>query len=493
MSACPPELQRLLDRVAREVRWHRAGRGAWRGAFWGAVMATALLALQAWTGLEEAVTSEGVRGLALAMLLAATLTGALVRGLRKVSPLAAARIADRTWGLQDRLATAIEYSLPAAAQSQDGAQHPQQAMARAQLADAIAAATPLAGEKRRILPRARLPREARWILLPLGAFCALSFLPPLPAPAALMQAAAPGKARDERTVSLVDRVKLLGEDLMRRQPTVAPEVQRAQEQPQQQAQNEAAEFKDKALSRKDVSNVDFASFAKKGDERLKLLDRADKLPDLQSDFASSQYRTMAKRAQELAAAKGGPMNSNRLSQVLREMEKMGRKNNAEWSDEVSQAMQNLEDGDAEGAMQGLQQALGKMQQAEDKQMASRMLQGGRDNGQGDRSASGGESGDQQRFGSEGGYAEKGSGGGQGTPTARLRSTPYDAAISGARKGRGNSMDTQMSNRPGSFGAQLQFRGEVGQYRRQMEDAIAREQVPRDYHNQIRDYFKSLQE
>ena len=40
-------------------------------------------------------------------------------------------------------------------------------------------------------------------------------------------------------------------------------------------------------------------------------------------------------------------------------------------------------------------------------------------------------------------------------------------------------------------SQLQYMGEMGQYRRQMEDAIAREQVPRDYHNQIRDYFKSL--
>ena len=32
-----------------------------------------------------------------------------------------------------------------------------------------------------------------------------------------------------------------------------------------------------------------------------------------------------------------------------------------------------------------------------------------------------------------------------------------------------------------------------QYRRAMEDAITREQVPRDYHDQIRDYFKSLQD
>ena len=51
----------------------------------------------------------------------------------------------------------------------------------------------------------------------------------------------------------------------------------------------------------------------------------------------------------------------------------------------------------------------------------------------------------------------------------------------------------MMSRPGALGAQLQYMGEIGQYRRQMEDAIAREQIPRDYHNQIRDYFKSLQE
>ena len=48
-----------------------------------------------------------------------------------------------------------------------------------------------------------------------------------------------------------------------------------------------------------------------------------------------------------------------------------------------------------------------------------------------------------------------------------------------------------TGRPGASGLQLQYLGEVGQYRCLMEDTIAREQVPRDYHSQIRDYFKSL--
>jgi hypothetical protein len=174
---------------------------------------------------------------------------------------------------------------------------------------------------------------------------------------------------------------------------------------------------------------------------------------------------------------------------------VGRKN-PEIGDDINDAMQSFEDGDGEGAMEGLQEALSKLSEAEKRRMASRMLQGGRDDGRGDqRTGSGaGESGDLSQQHHDAGYGEGRSGGpSQGTPSARLRSTPYDAAISGVRRGRAPSMDTQGSSRPGSYSAQLQYRGEIGQYRRQMEDAIAREQVPRDYHNQIRDYFKSLQE
>ena len=42
-------------------------------------------------------------------------------------------------------------------------------------------------------------------------------------------------------------------------------------------------------------------------------------------------------------------------------------------------------------------------------------------------------------------------------------------------------------------SRLQTGAVFDQYRKMMEDAIAREQVPRDYHGQIKDYFQSLDE
>jgi hypothetical protein len=36
-------------------------------------------------------------------------------------------------------------------------------------------------------------------------------------------------------------------------------------------------------------------------------------------------------------------------------------------------------------------------------------------------------------------------------------------------------------------------GVIGQYKKAMEDAISREQIPRDFHSQIRDYFQALDE
>jgi hypothetical protein len=62
-----------------------------------------------------------------------------------------------------------------------------------------------------------------------------------------------------------------------------------------------------------------------------------------------------------------------------------------------------------------------------------------------------------------------------------------------RSGRAPAYETQAGSRPGSLDMQLQYLSEIGQYRRLMEDTLAREQVPRDYRAQIRDYFKSLNE
>jgi hypothetical protein len=144
-------------------------------------------------------------------------------------------------------------------------------------------------------------------------------------------------------------------------------------------------------------------------------------------------------------------------------------------------------------MEAMQNALGKLRETEDRQRSSRLLRGGRDRQwqeqkDGRSDGSGAARSDQDRPGS---YSLGQSRSEKGKPSARMRSTPYDAGVEGQRRGRMPAVETQMTGRPGGPGMQLQALGEIGQYRRMMEDAIAREQVPRAYHEQIRDYFKSL--
>jgi hypothetical protein len=481
LNAVPPALSTLLQGIAAEIRRLRAERGAWRGGFWGAVVASAVLAAKGWVG-------DAATFIALAAIVLGVLSGALLAAMRRVPPFMAARLADRAYALQDRVATALESSslpsVPAPA-----------ALVQAQVADAVARVEALragGGLRRHVLER-RLPRDAYWVLLPLLVAGALSLAPPLPVGTIGLQDGPGVKQAEERTsVSFLERLKMFGTDMLR--PKAAPEADVARQEPQAPpaAPNDAAEFKDRTLGKQPG---DFASFVKKGDDRLKVLDRADRLPDLQSDFASSNVRSMQQKAQELAAAKGtNQMSAAKLNQVLRELERMGRKAGDEnMSEEMRQAMQMAEDGNLDEAMQSMQEALGKMQRAEDQQRASKMLKGGPD-GKGDRMADSGEAGDlSQNTQSQAGASDGKGSGPQGNPSARLRSTPYDAAIQGQRRGRAQGTETDMMARPGALGAQLQYLGEIGQYRRQMEDAIAREQIPRDYHNQIRDYFKSLQE
>ncbi len=54
-------------------------------------------------------------------------------------------------------------------------------------------------------------------------------------------------------------------------------------------------------------------------------------------------------------------------------------------------------------------------------------------------------------------------------------------------------DTNMTGRAGKMSSRLSYMGVIGQYKKAMEDAISREQIPRDFHSQIRDYFRALDE
>ena len=470
----PPPISRLLDEVATQIRSRRTQAGAVRGAFWGAFAAALVLVPNC--GFEEVALPA-----ALSVWLLCIAAGTLLGASRPAQQIEVARIADKAFGLHDRIATSIEYSRRSG----------KEPLTEALLADTVAQVAALTAQK--VVPW-HAPREARFIVVPMLAFAALAIAPPLPGAANWLPEALTGKTpRDPyATASREERARLFGWDM--KQPDALSKqdaLQRAAGEKQLNAE-EASAFKDKSTNK---PKMDFASFVQKGDDRLKLLERADKLPDLQSDFASSKYRMMLQKTQELSSGKGGQISPRRLEQILREMQRMGKKG-GDFSDDINEGLEALEGGQTEEAMNSMQTALAKLRAQEERERNSRRIAGVRDRNQDDSEESGGSRGSSASNSSDRmGYSTGGPKGSNssGKATPRLRSTPYDAAIEGQRRGRMPSVETQQTTRPQSIAAQLQVMGDMMQYRRAMEDAITREQVPRDYHDQIRDYFKSLQD
>ena len=329
----PKVLERLVQQVMREVRMRRAEFWALRGLFAGAMAAAVPLVFRESLGMLAFV-------LAGALLAAGLLAGGLWGFFRKVTPAEAARLADRGFGFQDRVATAIEW-----------AEHPD----RTALVDALVTDTMArveARDGRRVVPRL-LPREAKLVPLPLALGLVLALAPPIPLPTGGLpnftakseeEEAKPadrgGKIEsDERTVA-PRREVLPRADMQER--TVPP---RQGGSGPTQAGDLAAVFKDTSLGTK---SPDFNAFLKKGDERIRMLEQVDRLPDLQRDFTQSQSKAMFQRAKELRGAMGGNQFSpDKMRELLNEMEKLGRKGGAQnpWSGEIGEGMEALEQGD----------------------------------------------------------------------------------------------------------------------------------------------------
>jgi hypothetical protein len=163
-------------------------------------------------------------------------------------------------------------------------------------------------------------------------------------------------------------------------------------------------------------------------------------------------------------------------------------------------MEALEGGQPDRALEAMEKALNKMRAMEEQGRGGKNLRGGRerDSGSGrDRGrGTGGGGPDEHDFGEgEGFMPGKGkSASPKGEASQRLRASPYDVGVEGeSRQGRKDGYDTNMTGRGGKMGSRLSYLGVIGQYRKMMEDAITREQVPRDYHSQIKDYFQALDE
>jgi hypothetical protein len=474
-------LDRLVSAVSSQVRWRRAEHYGLRAAFYGALVAVAVLFFKAPLGGVALVVAVAVVG-------AAALAGGVAGFVRRVPPEEAARLADRAFGLQDRVATALEW-----AKRED-----RTPLVDALVADATARVEGLA--PRQIVRRV-FPREARALPVPLAAAVLLALAPAVPIRIPHLPDFSAARENDQTperagTPMVQDTARPLPKDALKRPSFDERDFAARPGSPGAATAGDlSAIFKDTALAHQ---RPDFNSFLKKGDERLKMLEQVDRLPDLQSDFTSSQYKMVFRKSKALTGGlRPDQISPQKLRELLEEMERLGRKG-GNWSPDASEGMEALEGGHQDKALEAMEKALNKMRAQEEAQRSGKNLRGGRE---GDRSGSrgrGSEGGgpEDQDFG-EGEGLLPGKGKSQspkGEASRRLQASPYDASVEGdSRRGRKDSYDTNMTGRGGNMPSRLQYLGVIGQYRKLMEDAITRESVPRDYHSQIRDYFQALDE
>src|SRR5687768_6948639 len=141
--AHPENLDRLVRRVAGQVRRRRAEHHALRGAFWAALPAVIVMALKGPIGPYAMV-------IGLALVPFGALVGAVWGLARGTSQADAARLADRAFALEDRVATALEW-----------ADRPDRTpLVDTLVADAVARVGALSP---RTIARRILPREARFL------------------------------------------------------------------------------------------------------------------------------------------------------------------------------------------------------------------------------------------------------------------------------------------------------------------------------------------
>ncbi|HEY7366504.1 MAG TPA: hypothetical protein VIE37_20585 [Methylomirabilota bacterium] len=477
-----PELDALVRRIVSQVRWRRAEHFALRGVFWGAVAGVIVLLLKVVVGAYWASVLAG------AFVVAGLLGGGCWGLARRVAPLAAARLGDRAFGLEDRVATALEWAGRA----------DRTPLVDSLIADARTRASRLT--PRQIVPRV-LPREVKWLPAPALAALVLVLSPPVPLPAGRLFDLPTGAEEAEST----DRSAgdLLQEDKRpaAKDPLRRPALEERDYMPRTAgggaptAGDLSAIFKDTSLGNQ---RPDFNSFLKKGDERLKLLEQVDRLPDLQSDFTNNQYKMVFRKSKALRGGlRPDQISPQKLRELLEEMERLGRKG-GNWSSDVGEGMEALEYGDQDRAMDAMEKALNKLRAMEEGKRSGRGLRGGRETDRDRERGRGGSSagGEDPDFGeSEGLLPGKGkSPSPKGEASKRLRANPYDVGVEGeSRPGRKDGYDTNLTGRAGHTPSRLTYLGVIGQYRKAMEDALVREQVPRDYHEQIRDYFQSLDE
>ena len=151
-----------MARVAAQVRRRRAEHFALRGAFWSSIAAALVL-------LFKTLLAGWALPLAVGLFVAGTLGGLLWGAFKRTPSSDAARLADRAWGLEDRVATAIEWA----------GRPDRTPLVDALVADVIARIDKL---EPRVAARRVIPRDGRFLPIPLALAVVLALAPPVPLP-----------------------------------------------------------------------------------------------------------------------------------------------------------------------------------------------------------------------------------------------------------------------------------------------------------------------
>src|SRR5262249_35984846 len=220
--------------------------------------------------------------------------------------------------------------------------------------------------------------------VPLALGLALALAPAIPLPQGALPSLSPTRQDDE--VKIPDRSGgLESQD----QPRGAKrdEVRRADMQEKtfgprggtgtsSQPGDLSAIFKDTSIS---SQAPDFNAFLKKGDDRIRMLDQLDRLPDLQRDFTQSQQRMIFQKAKALRGGlRGEQFSPDKLRELMKEMERLGRKGDPSYQGDLGEGMEALEQGQNDRAMEAMERALNKLRAMEEKGRDGKGLRGGRE-------------------------------------------------------------------------------------------------------------------
>jgi hypothetical protein len=426
---------------------------------------------------------------AAAIAVGSGLLGVLYGLCRRLPASHTARLADSRLHLKERLTSAHEHLGPEAGPADD--------LVRAQLAETAlrvrdlrsAAAFPF-----------KIPTEGRWAPPVAALAVTLAILPPIPLKLPAIgseppQQEAASEAEEPREKPVEQKLTPPGLPADVFKKVEEKDVQRGPLSAHEQPGDLNATFRDTPMSQQ---RPDFRSFIKQADERLKMMARPETLPDLSRDVTQSPYQMMIRRMQEqMQAGKLQGLTWEQIERLLSDMGQSGQRmgSGSGLPDELMQELQG-QGGSPDKMLEALSRALNRLR---DREQAAQGKGGKNLREAPSRQADGSQGQDGQ--GQDG--QDAGTGGSlpgtepslqtRGEATARVGGDKQDSMLEGdLREGQTEAYDTNLSGQGADSPSRLPYMEVFSQYRKQMEEALAKEPIPFSYREQVKEYFRALE-